>query len=212
MTNVPDIPNPNNAKAIQIIDLEGGQTYFMPVEITTDNAIDTGSQLAVGGLQLTTAGVSDSTDKRFVTDQELADLVTLQPLAALEAVLAALAGRTGGETLLQSNAAVDLNTATASTIYTVPSGKSAVITRVVMRLASTSLTTVSWSVGFNSASFNDVIANATHTELTGNTLFSIIAAKTGAKIGTTTQLLKLLCNTLQGGAATATVDVFGYLY
>lgn len=212
MPNVPDIPNYNNQKAIAVLDMEGGETYMMPVTITTNNAIDTGDALAVGGLQLTTAGVSDSTDKRFVTDQELADLITLQPLAALEAVLAALGAQTGGETLLASAAGVDLNTATAVTLYTVPTGKSAVITKFVIRLASTSLTTVSFSIGFNSASFNDVLANATHTELTGDTLYTVLVPKTGAKVGTTTQLLKLLNNTLQGGAATCTVDVFGYLF
>lgn len=209
---VPTIPNPNNPKAIPVIDLRGGQEYLLPVTIGASNAIDTGSALLVGGLGLTTVGVSDSADKRFVTDQELADLITLQPLAALEAVLAALAARTGSETLLSSTAGVNLNTATPSTIYTVATGKSALITKLILRLASTSLTTVSLSIGFNSAAFNDVLADATHTELTGNTLFTALASKIGAKVGTTGQLLKLLCNTLQGGAATCTVDTFGILF
>ena len=214
MTLVPDIPNPTNLKGIAVLDLEGGQTFIMPVEITTNNAIDTGDQLAVGGLQLTTSGVSDSTNKRFVTDAELAQLVDMSDAALGDVAteLAALGALEGAEVLLASNALVDLNTATASTIYTVATGKSAVITRIVLRLASTSLTTASISIGFNSASFNDVIANATHTELTGNTLYTVLAAKAGAKIGTTGQALKLLCNTLQGGAATATVEVFGYLF
>src|SRR4051812_30828965 len=105
---VPTIPSPNNPKGIAVLDLLGGQEYIIPVLIGAGNAIDTGDALLVGGLGLTTSGVSDSTNKRFVTDQELADLVTLQPLAALEAVLAALGGRTGGETLLASAAAVNL--------------------------------------------------------------------------------------------------------
>lgn len=208
---VPTIPNPNNTKAIEIVDMQGGQSYFLLVTIAALNKIDTGSNLSVGGLQTTTAGVTDSTDKRFVTDQELADLVTLQPLAALEAKLLQL-GSNLSETLLASVSSVNLNTATPTTLYTVPAGKSAIINKVVMRLASTSLTTVSWSIGFNSASFNDVIANATHTELTGATLYSVLAAKAGAKVGAAADVLKLLANTLQGGAATATVDVYGYLY
>lgn len=208
---VPTIPSPKNPKGIAILDLNGGEEYITPVTIVTDNTFSV-TGLSAEGLTTTTAGVTDTTDKRFTTDQELADLITLQPLAAVEAVLAALGARTGSETLLASNAAVNLNTATATTIYTVATGKSAVITRVLIRLASTSLTTVSFSVGFNSAAFNDVIADATHTELTGNTLFTMLVAKAGAKIGTSTQLLKLLCNTLQGAAATATVEVFGVLF
>lgn len=113
---------------------------------------------------------------------------------------------------LSSSALVDLNTATASTLYTVPTGKTAVVTKVILRLASTSLSTASISFGFNSTSFNDVIANATHTELTGATLYTILVAKIGAKLGAAADVLKVLCNTLQGGAATATIDVYGFLY
>lgn len=117
----------------------------------------------------------------------------------------------GGEVLLKTTDAVNLNTAVATTLYTVPAGFQAVITRIVLRNASTSLTTVSLSIGFNSASFNDVLANATHTELTGATLYTSLSAKVGATKGVAADLLKLLCNTLQGGAATCSVDIFGYL-
>jgi hypothetical protein len=208
---VPTIPHPTGRKAIAIVDLDGGAEYLSPVTIGPSNLI-LADGLSLLGLSDTTAGVTDTTDKRFVTDQELADLVTLQPLAALEAVLAAIGAKTGAEVKLATAAAVDLNTATPTTLYTVPAGKSAVITRIVLRLASTSLTTVSISIGFNSASFNDVLANATHTELTGATLFTVLSSKAGAKIGAAADVLKLLCNTLQGGAATCTVDIFGYLY
>jgi hypothetical protein len=106
---------------------------------------------------------------------------------------------------------VDMNTATPTTLYTVPTGRSVIITSVTVRNASTSLTTASYSFGFNSATYNDVIANATHTELTGATLYTILSAKTGAKVGVAADSFKVLMNTLQGGAATTTMDVFGYL-
>lgn len=115
-------------------------------------------------------------------------------------------------TLLASVAGVDLNTATANTLYTVPTGRNAVIAYCVIRNVSTSLTTVSFSIGWNSATFNNVIADATHTELTGNTLYTILSAKIGATRGVAGDVLKLLDNILQGGAATCTVDVYGYLY
>lgn len=212
MTSVPNIPNPNNAKAIQVIDLEGGQVYDMPVSITTNNAVDTGDLLAVGGLQLTTSGVSDSTNKRFVTDAELANLVTLGPLVAIETELLALGSLTGAETKLSTTAAVNLNQDPETNLYTVPSGKSCLITRVIIRLASTSLTTASIAFGFNAATDNDVIATATHTELTGNTLFTILIPKTGAKVGTSTGVFSAICTIKQGGAATCTIDTFGILF
>lgn len=117
----------------------------------------------------------------------------------------------GGEVLLATTDLVNLNTATAQSLYTVPTGFQAVITRMVIRNASTSLTTVSFSIGWNSASFNNVLANATHTELTGATLFTSLASKAGATKGVAADVLKLLNNTLQGGAATCSVDVFGFL-
>jgi len=118
----------------------------------------------------------------------------------------------GVEDLLSTTASVNMNTATATTLFTCPTGKSCVVTRVAVRNASTSLTTASYSFGWNSASFNDVIANATHTELTGNTLYTVLLAKTGATVGTSTGTFKVLMNTLQGGAATTTIDVFGYYF
>lgn len=114
-------------------------------------------------------------------------------------------------TRLVTVSSVDLNTATAQTLYTVPTGKTCIVTHLVIREASTSLTTVSFSIGFNSATFNNIIANATHTELTGSTLYTILDTKTGATRGVAADILKLLNNTLQGGAATCTVDVFGFL-
>lgn len=116
------------------------------------------------------------------------------------------------ERLLSTTSGVDMNTATATTLYTCPtvSGRTCVITRVVVREASTSLTTAAYSFGWTSAAFSDVIANATHTELTGSTLLTTLFPKVGQKVGTTGGTFKVLMNTLQGGAATTTIDVYGY--
>lgn len=115
-------------------------------------------------------------------------------------------------TKLSSTSSVDMNTATATTLYTVPTGKSCIITHVIVRNASTSLTTASYSLGFNSAAFNNVIADATHTELTGSTLYTVLIAKAGATRGVAADTFKVLMNILQGGAATTTMDVYGYLF
>lgn len=118
----------------------------------------------------------------------------------------------GVEYKLATVTGVDMNTATPTALYTVPTGRSCIITKVVVRAASTSLTTASYSFGFNSATFNNVVADATHTELTGSTLYTALAAKTGATRGAAADVFKVLMNTLQGGAATTTMDVFGYLF
>lgn len=116
------------------------------------------------------------------------------------------------ERLLASVPFVNLNTGSSQDLYTVPTGRSCVVTKVVIRAASISLTTVSFSLGFNSTSFNDVVANATHTELTSSALYTVLVAKIGATAGVAGDTFSLKNNTNQGSAATCTVDVFGYLF
>lgn len=118
-------------------------------------------------------------------------------------------GKLSDEMLLQSTS-VDMNTATASTLFTCTTGRTCVITKIVVRNASTSLTTASYSHGWNSASYNDVVANASHTELTGGTLITVLTPRVGAKLGASGEAFKVLMNTLQGGAATTTMEVYGY--
>ena len=119
---------------------------------------------------------------------------------------------TTGEKLLVTSSAVDVNTATPTSLFTCPALKTCLITRVALSNPSTSLTTASLSFGWNSASYNNVIANATHVELTGSTLFTILLPKVGATLGAAADVLKVLANTLQGGAATVDIRVFGILF
>lgn len=114
------------------------------------------------------------------------------------------------ETLISRTTGVDVNTATKQTLYTVPTGKILIVTRVVFRNASTSLTTASFGVGFD-ASGIDVLASETHTELTGSTLVNLRTPFDGAKRGAAGDVLGLKCSINQGGAATITVEVFGFL-
>lgn len=116
------------------------------------------------------------------------------------------------EQLLRRAGGINLNTATAQTLFEVPPGRSCVVTAIVIRNVSASLTTVSFSIGFNSASYNNVVADATHTELTGNTLYTKLQPMNGATVGVAADRLKLLNNILNGSATTCTVEVFGYLF
>ncbi len=183
-------------KHILILDDDGGPAIQAHGEMPENSPLVLDSNtISVNGLGLTTAGVTDSVNKRFVTDAELQ----------------AVQGFIASEQLITSVVGVDLNTAVPSSLTTVPAAKSLVVTKLVIRNASISLTTVSFSVGFNGpATYNDVIADATHVELTGPTLLTILPAKAGAKRGAAADVLKLLCNILQGAAATCDIDVFGY--
>lgn len=115
------------------------------------------------------------------------------------------------EMRLNSVANVSWNVGTKTALYTVPSGKSAIITKVAYRGASASATTASCGVGFDAGGVN-VIASATHTALTGSTLYSVDPPKVGALIGTAGAVLGQVCTVLQGGALTVTADVYGYLF
>jgi len=172
-----------------------GPAILLPVQVSGGVYVIGG--ISVSGLGLTTAGVNDALNKRFVTDAELTALQNLTNSAL--------------ETLLAQVANVDLNSATPQDLYTVPAAKTAIITKIVVRNASINLTTVSFSLGFNDPDYNNVIADATHTELTGATLYTVLSAKAGATVGNAAEVLRLLNNILQGVAATCNVEVYGYL-
>ena len=114
------------------------------------------------------------------------------------------------ERILSSTDAVNLNVLTKTTLFTVPAGKTAVITRISIRNASTNLTTASFGFGFN-ANADDVDGSTTHTELTGATLASQIIVLSGAKVGAAADVFGIKCSIAQGAPATMSVDVFGYL-
>lgn len=183
---------------INVHDPHGGEDVQLPM-IQDTNGNYTATKVIPSGLGSSTAGVTDSADKRFITDTQQSALVALTAVAS--------------EQLLAGNKTVDMNAGAATLLYTVPAGKTCVITKVIVRVASISLTTASYSFGFNGpATYDDVIANATHTELTGPTLLTILAAKAGAKLGAAADAFKCMVNTPQGAAATAKVDVYGYTY
>jgi hypothetical protein len=104
---------------------------------------------------------------------------------------------------------VNLNVTTKTSIFAVEADHICFITHVVIRDASASLTTASFGLGFN-ANADDVVASATHTELTGSTLYTVLVAKAGAKLGVAADQFGLKCSIAQGSAATVDVEVFGY--
>lgn len=181
------IPNIRSQKYIFLRDVNGGESYKIPV------TIDANGNLVFPVTAISAAGVIPYTDKNFLTDSQLASAIK-------------------DETWLSTTDLVNVNTATATTLFTVPAGKTCYPSVIVIRNASTSLTTASFGIGFNTGTNNDVLASATHTELTGSTLFTRLGVKTGAKVGAAGDILALKCTVLQGGAATISVDVYGSVF
>ncbi len=106
-------------------------------------------------------------------------------------------------------AGVDLNVITKTNLYTVPAGKTAIITFVVVRSASLSLTLAQFGFGFNALA-DDVIAPSNHNELTTSTKTSKLDADAGAESGAAASVFGIKCTVAQGVATTCAVDVFGY--
>lgn len=194
----------SNYKQLVVRDRDGGAELIIPGVMQTDGTIifgDSTINLSNTGLLLTTAGVADSLNKRFMTDA--------QETAFDAAVVTVVAG----ERLLGTTNLVDLNTGAATVLYTVTAGKKCVVTRVVIRKASTSLTTVKVSFGYNGpATYNDYAVDALYTELTGAALYTVVPPIAGAALGDATDDFCVMVNTVQGGAATCSIDVFGYEY
>jgi hypothetical protein len=186
-------------KFIEILDPRGGDPILLPVVVDASGNYIIGG-LIPSGLGSTTVGVADSVNKRFVADTELA---RLQYLLA-----------NSSEQLLAPNTLVDMNAAAAdTTLYTVPGGKTCVITKIVVRNASVSLTTASYSFGFNAGTCNDVVVDGTHTGLTGATMAIVInPIATGHKMGAAAAVFAVRVNTGQGAPATARIDVYGYTF
>lgn len=114
---------------------------------------------------------------------------------------------------LLASVAVNMNLGTAQTLFTVPATvNGCIVAFIIVRNASIPLTLASYSFGFDASGYYNVVSDATHTQIAGATSYVVLTAKAGAIRGGPGDILKILLNTLQGEAATADVDVFGYLY
>lgn len=129
--------------------------------------------------------------------------------------------QTGVECLLKSTTTIDVGSATAQTIYTVPTGVSAVITKIVFRNASGTFDQAQdpiFSIGWNSTAFNNVVASATYTNpMAAATNYFILVPdgksnSTVATAGAAAGTLKVNVTQAATASTTCTVSVFGYLY
>lgn len=121
---------------------------------------------------------------------------------------------------LLSSTILDLNTNTKQPLYTVPSGKSTIITFVVARNASVNLSggvTANLSFGFNAAANDWANATLATALLTSSTLFEVLSQEfalggTASETGLATQIFGAITDAAFGSVATVVIDIFGYLF
>ena len=121
-------------------------------------------------------------------------------------------------TRLATVTGVDMKTAGATTLFPVPAGKTAVITHVVIRNPSASLSGgTDYNFGGNSADFNDFRDAVDLSGITaGATVYTTVTQHAGGYVVSSvlqSALDNFSINVVTGSSAacTATIDVFGFL-
>ena len=108
---------------------------------------------------------------------------------------------------------IDMNAVAATVLFPVPIGKYCVITHIVIRGASISLTTADFGFGYG-AGETDVIGHGTlGTGLTTSSKYRVLVVADGAEVGQPdADVLSIGVDVAQGAEATMNVDVFGFLF
>jgi len=204
-----------------------GQFDGVMIEVYPDvTSMDSGLKVAIdGGAAVTNAiGVSGTaTNGLNLTDATLTDDIVLQYGETIDNTVDGTVTVTGNLNCtvpmaydaLLSSTEVDVNPTETTALYTVPTGKSCIITRIVIRSANRSLdqgTDAISNIGFDAAT--DLVTSATISiVLTATTTWDLLTLVTPGVIGTTTQVLNWHnttgCTTAD---STLQVDVFGYLF
>jgi len=115
---------------------------------------------------------------------------------------------------LLSSTAVDVEAVATTALYVVPTGKSCIITKIVIRSAGQTLdqgTDAVSNIGFATAT--DLVASGDLSKvLTGTSTWDLLTLATPGVMGTTTQTLNWHNTTGTTGTGTLVCDVFGYLF
>lgn len=116
-------------------------------------------------------------------------------------------------TYLATVTGIDGKTVGTTTLYTVPSGKTVVVTRVVVRCTAATAITVGPTFGVGiAAGEDDIVTSAAHTAFQVANTFVFCAIKDPAALGLTTNVIKLGIDTAATGTSmTLAVDIAGYL-
>jgi hypothetical protein len=111
---------------------------------------------------------------------------------------------------LVSYSTVNLNAEAQTTLFTVPVGKKAYITKIVLRDVSVALDTVSISFGWNTGVATDVVS-ATGALTVAQNGYHEMSINSDCVRGNAGNTLEIDVATAEGDASTGVVDVFGYL-
>ena len=126
-----------------------------------------------------------------------------------------------GATLLSSTAAWDSQggAGTETALYTVPTGKTCVVTHVVIHTASASMATSVVTLGIAGGSTDEFRGDVTLTNVDGTTKYAIIHQQAstrdtpdGGVLITAAAVFAIEVTTADADGGTATVDVFGYIF
>ncbi len=121
---------------------------------------------------------------------------------------AAPALRSTGVEALVSSTVVDLSLSTKQTLFTVPSGRHLIVTKIFTRSPTTTITTAMGGVGYN-ANADDIIASV-DSPTTVNT-FADSGAPTNGPIGAPADVFGYKTSATQASTS-MTIDVFGYFF
>lgn len=108
---------------------------------------------------------------------------------------------------------------TETVLYTVPTGKTCIVTHVVMRTISASMATAVVTFGTTGGSCDQFRGDTTLTNLDGTTKYAVIHQQAstrntpdGGVIIAAASSFGIEVTTADADGGTATIDVFGYLY
>lgn len=180
-----------SSKFIVVNDKNGGS----PISLEGD--INSAGVFVPAGLGVQGAAIAQSVNNRLVTD-------------AQQAAAQSIAAQTV-DGLLAAGVTVDMNAVAVTPLFTVPAGKTCIVTHVVVRNPSVSLTTASWALGFKGATFNDYAPTATHTALNASNKAIVMQPASAETIGAAADVFSANVTIQQGAPATAVFDVYGYL-
>ena len=114
-----------------------------------------------------------------------------------------------GIMLLGSALNVDMNAVAVTNIFTVPLGKTALVTHAVV-LADGDMSSASFGVGRDAGGV-DALASAVHANLDGATKYVTLKTLDAAVKGAAADVFKCGVTIAHGGAVTADVYLFGFL-
>lgn len=114
---------------------------------------------------------------------------------------------------LASVTGIDAKTVATTNLYTVPSGKSAIITTAIFRLTTVSGISGTLKAGIGvAAGENDILASEEFTAFNTTGKVRVVPVQGNSALATATSVIKLGIDTaFTGTTATLTVDLFGYL-